>query len=198
MAMDLYLSNCYNTAQAAAAKAAASSLTADREQCNSVSGDQLVLLRDPGLVSEGKEGGQTEEGEISAEGVIKDEYRAPWRKDILRRLKKGRYVTSNNKVVCTLKELNKYRQYLTSLKLHFEINYIREQEWKTKEMLLLTKIGEEVKREARVEEQRRKDKEEAHQKKWPKLTRIAIDGESESGLNLDFKGWSEMGPVSRK
>ena len=67
MAMDLYLSNCYNTAQAAAAKAAASSLTADREQCNSVSGDQLVLLRDPGLVSEGKEGGQTEEGEISAE-----------------------------------------------------------------------------------------------------------------------------------
>ncbi|KAB0405205.1 hypothetical protein E2I00_000871, partial [Balaenoptera physalus] len=38
-------------------------------------------------------------------------------------------------------------------------------EWETKEMLLLTKIGEEVKREARVEEQRRKVKEEAHQKK---------------------------------
>ena len=31
-------------------------------------------------------------------------------------------------------------------------------------MLLLTKIGEEAKREARVEEQRRKVKEEAHQK----------------------------------
>nr|XP_058906958.1 fibrous sheath-interacting protein 2-like [Kogia breviceps] len=37
MAMDLYLSNCYNIAQAAAAKAAASSLTADRLQCDSSS-----------------------------------------------------------------------------------------------------------------------------------------------------------------
>lgn len=40
-----------------------------------------------------------------------------------------------------------------------------EEEWKTKEMLLLSKIGEEVKREARVEEQRRKVREEAHRKK---------------------------------
>ncbi|XP_060993516.1 fibrous sheath-interacting protein 2-like [Dama dama] len=187
---------------------------------------------------------------------LKSYYR---RKDILRRLKKGGYVTSNNKVVCTLKELNKYRQYLTSLKLDFERNYVREQkmiekqvnklyktkracdsygntqfqdwllqenkqttpdqellikqryldmislelnklehtaenqnvlrikeeerrhrdhirrklslqrqieeEWKTKEMLLLSKIGEEVKREARVEEQRKKVKEDAHHKK---------------------------------
>uniref|UniRef100_F1MB15 Fibrous sheath interacting protein 2 n=1 Tax=Bos taurus TaxID=9913 RepID=F1MB15_BOVIN len=181
------------------------------------------------------------------------------RKDILRRLKKGGYITSNNKVVCTLRELNKYRQYLTSLKLDFERNYIREQkmlakqvnklqednqipgrsdvtqfqnwllqegtpsikdqerlirhryldmirrelehlehtaeeqrllrmdreerrqreharrklslrrkieeEWKTKEMLLLTRIGEDVKREARIEEQRRKSREESDKKK---------------------------------
>uniref|UniRef100_A0AC11DI83 Fibrous sheath interacting protein 2 n=1 Tax=Ovis aries TaxID=9940 RepID=A0AC11DI83_SHEEP len=181
------------------------------------------------------------------------------RKDILRRLKKGGYITSNNKVVCTLRELNKYRQYLTSLKLDFERNYIREQkmlakqvnklqednqipgrsdvtqfqnwllqegtpsikdqerlirhryldmirkelehlehtaeeqrllrmdreerrqreharrklslrrkieeEWKTKEMLLLTRIGEDVKREARIEEQRRKNREETDKKK---------------------------------
>ncbi|XP_058147116.1 fibrous sheath-interacting protein 2-like [Dasypus novemcinctus] len=181
------------------------------------------------------------------------------RKDILRRLKKGGYVTGNNKVICTLKELNMYRQYLTSLKLDFERNYIREQkmiekqvnklceskrafecsdaaqfqewpleegiqttqdqdlllkhryldmftreldkvertaekwnvlrmkeeerrhrdcirrklslrkqieeEWKTKEMLLLTKIGEEIKREARIEEQRQKTREETDQKK---------------------------------
>ncbi|XP_040083876.1 fibrous sheath-interacting protein 2 [Oryx dammah] len=181
------------------------------------------------------------------------------RKDILRRLKKGGYITSNNKVVCTLRELNKYRQYLTSLKLDFERNYIREQkilakqvnklqednqipghsdvtqfqnwllqegtpsikdqerlirhryldmirkelehlehtaeeqrllrmdreerrqreharrklslrrkieeEWKTKEMLLLTRIGEDVKREARIEEQRRKHREETDKKK---------------------------------
>ncbi|XP_026345329.3 fibrous sheath-interacting protein 2 [Ursus arctos] len=181
------------------------------------------------------------------------------RKDILRRLKKGGYITSNNKIVCTLRELNKYRQYLTSLKLDFERNYIRDQEmlakqvnrlqeksqiprrsdvarfqnwllqegtqsikdqerlirhrywdminreleqlertaeeqrllrmdreerrqreytrrklslrrkieeeWKTKEMLLLTKIGEDVKREARIEEQRRRSREESDRKK---------------------------------
>ncbi|CAO2596558.1 Fibrous sheath-interacting protein 2 [Lemmus lemmus] len=181
------------------------------------------------------------------------------RKDILRRLKKGGYITSNNKIVCSLRELNKYRQYLTSLKLDFERNYLREQqlitkqlhklqetsqfphcsditrfqnwllqdntqsmkdqerllrhryldmiskeleqlertaeeqrllrmdreerrqreytrkklnlrrkieeEWKTKEMLLLTKIGEDVKREQRVEEQRRRSREESDRKK---------------------------------
>ncbi|CAM2120176.1 unnamed protein product [Caretta caretta] len=49
------------------------------------------------------------------------------RKNNLRRLKKGGYVTNDNKVVCTLKEFNEYRQYLTTLKLEFEKNYMREQ-----------------------------------------------------------------------
>ncbi|XP_040599826.1 fibrous sheath-interacting protein 2-like [Mesocricetus auratus] len=49
------------------------------------------------------------------------------RKDILKKLKQGGYITSNNKVVCSLKELNKYRQYLTTLKIDFERNYEREQ-----------------------------------------------------------------------
>lgn len=50
MAMDLYLSNCYKAAEAAATKAAASRLTADREQCDTVSGGQPVvtLLLAPG------------------------------------------------------------------------------------------------------------------------------------------------------
>uniref|UniRef100_A0A2K6QE71 Fibrous sheath interacting protein 2 n=2 Tax=Rhinopithecus roxellana TaxID=61622 RepID=A0A2K6QE71_RHIRO len=181
------------------------------------------------------------------------------RKDILKRLKKGGYITSNNKVVCTLRELNKYRQYLTSLKLDFERNYIREQrilakqlhnvpennqipqhcdvaqvqnwllkegsesikdqerlmrhryldmisrkleqlertaeeqrlylmdreerrqrehtrrkltlrrkieeEWKTKEMLLLTRMAEDVKREEKIEEQRHRNREESDRKK---------------------------------
>ncbi|XP_051023018.1 fibrous sheath-interacting protein 2 [Acomys russatus] len=185
------------------------------------------------------------------------------RKDILRKLKKGGYITSNNKIVCSLRELNKYRQYLTSLKLDFERNYLREQqliskqlhklqetsqlpkcsdvtrfqnwllqdntlsikdqerllrhryldmiskeleqlertaeeqrllrmdreerrqreytrkklslrrkieeEWKAKEMLLLTKIGEDVKREQRVEEQRRRSREESDRKKQAML-----------------------------
>lgn len=49
------------------------------------------------------------------------------RKDILRRLRKGGYITSNNKIVCTLKEFNEYRQYLTSIKLDFEKCYLKEQ-----------------------------------------------------------------------
>ncbi|XP_063115480.1 fibrous sheath-interacting protein 2 [Cavia porcellus] len=181
------------------------------------------------------------------------------RKDVLRRLKKGGYITNNNKIVCSLKELNKYRQYLTNLKLDFERNYIREQkmlakqlqkleesnafpecsdvtqfqnwllhegtqsirdqerlirhryldminkglehserameeqrllrmdrehrrqrehlrrklilrrkieeEWKTKELLLLTKIAEDIKREQKLEQQRRKSREERDRKK---------------------------------
>ncbi|KAI5930222.1 Fibrous sheath-interacting protein 2 [Manis javanica] len=49
------------------------------------------------------------------------------RKDILGRLKKGGYITSNNEVVCSLKEFNKYREYLRSLKLDFEKNCVKEQ-----------------------------------------------------------------------
>ncbi|KAG3272913.1 fibrous sheath-interacting protein 2 [Ictidomys tridecemlineatus] len=49
------------------------------------------------------------------------------RKDMLKRLRKGGYITSNNKVICSLKELNKYRQYLTTLKIDFQKNYEREQ-----------------------------------------------------------------------
>ncbi|XP_057359755.1 fibrous sheath-interacting protein 2-like isoform X2 [Manis pentadactyla] len=49
------------------------------------------------------------------------------RKDILGRLKKGGYITSNNEVVCSLKEFNKYREYLRSLKLDFEKHCIKEQ-----------------------------------------------------------------------
>ncbi|OWJ99346.1 hypothetical protein Celaphus_00009529, partial [Cervus elaphus hippelaphus] len=275
--MDLYLNNSYKAAQAAASKAAASSLTAERERTRKKTplqrsepliywifllGSNFPLfqelyqpsydfnLSDPycRLLGTGYKS--------LHDPHLKSYYR---RKDILRRLKKDGYVTSNNKVVCTLKELNKYRQYLTSLKLDFERNYVREQkmiekqvnklyktkracdsygntqfqdwllqenkqttpdqkllikqryldmislelnklehtaenqnvlrikeeerrhrdhirrklslqrqieeEWKTKEMLLLSKIGEEVKREARVEEQRKKVKADAYHKK---------------------------------
>ncbi|XP_037676834.1 fibrous sheath-interacting protein 2-like [Choloepus didactylus] len=333
--MDLYLSSCYKTADAAATKAAASGLTASRDQCSPVSGGPTVVPPPgPGRVlgtetsPEGRERGgsltaqlpapwpgQPDASAVSEVGAsqlldlplgvklpvipgsnnvfyttnlseklyqpsydfnlsdpycqllepkyqslhdphLKEYYK---RNDILRRLEKGGYITSNNKVICTLKELNKYRQYLTSLKLDFERNYIKEQkmikkqvnklyeskrafdssdaakfqewllqegtqttwdqdkllkhryldmftreldkvehkdgkwsilrmkkeerrhqdhirrklslrkqieeEWKTKEMLLLTKIGEEIKREVITEEQRQKTREETDRKK---------------------------------
>ncbi|XP_060033594.1 fibrous sheath-interacting protein 2 [Erinaceus europaeus] len=204
------------------------------------------------------------------------------RKDILKRLKKGGYVTNNNKIVCTLRELNKYRQYLTSLKLDFERNYIREQkmlskqvnklqencqiprrsevarfqnmllqegtqpikdqerlirhryldmisreleqlertaeeqrllqldredrrqrerarrklnlrrkmeeEWKTKEMLLLSRIGEDVRREARIEEQRRRCREESDRRKQALLEKkmaYHLQKMQENGIKRD-------------
>ncbi|KAM8965031.1 fibrous sheath-interacting protein 2-like isoform 3-T3 [Sarcophilus harrisii] len=151
------------------------------------------------------------------------------RKDILKRLKKGGYITSNNKKmlekqVTKLQEHNQipdsrdaaqFREWLLQegtqsiqdqerLIRHRYLDMISreleklersaeerhlirmneeekrqrehtrrklslrrkiEEEWKTKEMLLLTRIGEEVKREARVEEQRRKSREESDRKK---------------------------------
>ncbi|XP_062815291.1 fibrous sheath-interacting protein 2 isoform X2 [Anolis carolinensis] len=59
------------------------------------------------------------------------------RKDNLRRLKKAGHITDKNKVVCSLKEFNEYRQYLTSLKLEFEKHYIREQKMLEKQVTKL-------------------------------------------------------------
>ncbi|XP_053814714.1 uncharacterized protein LOC128796772 [Vidua chalybeata] len=49
------------------------------------------------------------------------------RKDILWMLKKQGFVTSDNKVICTVKEFNEYRQYLTRTKLQSE-QILRQQE----------------------------------------------------------------------
>ncbi|XP_039202147.1 fibrous sheath-interacting protein 2 isoform X2 [Crotalus tigris] len=59
------------------------------------------------------------------------------RKDNLRRLKKSGLITDKNKVVCTLKEFNEYRQYLTSRKLEFEKHYLREQKMLEKQVTKL-------------------------------------------------------------
>ncbi|XP_070461485.1 fibrous sheath-interacting protein 2-like isoform X7 [Equus przewalskii] len=159
--MDLYLSNCYKAAQAAATKAAASSLTVKREKCDTSSqknpipevgaaqlldlplGVKLPVI--PGsnnvfyttnisekLYQSSYDFNLTDPYgrllETSYKSLHDPHLKAYYkRKDILRRLRKGGYITSNNKVVCTLKELNKYRQYLTSLKLDFERNYVRKQ-----------------------------------------------------------------------
>ncbi|XP_064248021.1 uncharacterized protein LOC135282317 [Passer domesticus] len=42
------------------------------------------------------------------------------RKDILRMLKRQGCITSENKVICSVKEFNEYRQYLTRIKLELE------------------------------------------------------------------------------
>ncbi|XP_069326020.1 fibrous sheath-interacting protein 2 [Eulemur rufifrons] len=291
--MELYLSACSKAANAAAARAASSGLSAASQQCGDgvhknhfagVGPDNLLDLPlgvklpvIPGSDTVFFTTNLSEKLFQPSYGfnltdpycqLLENQYKSLHdphlkayhkRKDILRRLKKGGYVTRNNKIVCTLRELNKYRQYLTSLKLDFERNYIREQkmlarqlhklqenhqipehsdvaqfqnwllmespqfindqerlirhryldmiskeleqlertaeeqrllqmnreerrqrehtrrklilrrkieeEWKTKEMLLLTKIGEDVKREERIEQQRRRSREESDRKK---------------------------------
>ncbi|XP_070221839.1 fibrous sheath-interacting protein 2-like isoform X2 [Bos mutus] len=106
--MDRYLNNCYKAAQATASKAAARSLTANRKQCGSASQKDPIT-------------------EVGATDLL----------DLPLGVKLPVVPGSNNvfyttnlseKVVCTLKELNKYRQYLTRLKLDSERNYVREQE----------------------------------------------------------------------
>ncbi|XP_059579509.1 fibrous sheath-interacting protein 2-like [Alligator mississippiensis] len=64
------------------------------------------------------------------------------RKDNLRKLKKGGYITHDNKVICTLKEFNEYRQYLTTLKIESENNYIREQKALAKQVTTLQEPSE--------------------------------------------------------
>ncbi|NIG59618.1 fibrous sheath-interacting protein 2 isoform X2 [Pontoporia blainvillei] len=218
--MELYLSACSKAANVAATKTATSGLAADSQQCGNLFRpsygfnltdpycrlleNQYKSLHDPHLRAYHK------------------------RKDILRRLKKGGYITSNNKKmlakqVSKLQEDNQIpgrsdvaqfqnrllqkgtpsvkdqerlirHRYLDMISRELEhlehtaeeqrlirmdreerqqLEHTRrklglrrkiEEEWKTKEMLLLTRIGEDVKREARIEEQRRKSREESDRK----------------------------------
>ncbi|KAK1163256.1 fibrous sheath-interacting protein 2-like [Acipenser oxyrinchus oxyrinchus] len=59
------------------------------------------------------------------------------RKDVLKRLRKGGFITEHKKIICTLKDFDEYRQYLTTIKLDFEKNYMREQQNLVKQLLEL-------------------------------------------------------------
>ncbi|XP_040544016.1 uncharacterized protein LOC101752265 isoform X6 [Gallus gallus] len=61
------------------------------------------------------------------------------RQDNLQNLKKRGLVTKDGKVVCTLKEFNEYRQYLTRLKLEREQTQMREEEKLHQELSKLKK-----------------------------------------------------------
>ncbi|XP_078066496.1 fibrous sheath-interacting protein 2-like [Mustelus asterias] len=63
------------------------------------------------------------------------------RKDILKKLKNQGLITENNKIICTLKEFNQYRQYLTSIKIDFERKYAQEQRLLAKQLLCLQDQG---------------------------------------------------------
>nr|XP_051683469.1 fibrous sheath-interacting protein 2 isoform X2 [Oryctolagus cuniculus] len=265
--MELYLSNCCKTAEAAANKVAASSLNEEKEQCSIRGGPALQRnlfpevgacnLLDlplgvklpiiPGshnvfyttdisekLYQPSYDFNLTDPYcrllETSYKSLhdphLKTYYK---RKDVLRRLKKGGYITSNNKkmiekqvhklyeskraydsceaalfqewllqedtqttpeqeqllkhryadmihrelhkaqhtaekrnAVCTKEQKSQHQDHIRrKLDLRKQI----EDKWKTKEMLLLSKIGEEVRREARIEEQRQKIREEIDRKK---------------------------------
>ncbi|XP_015354021.1 fibrous sheath-interacting protein 2-like [Marmota marmota marmota] len=118
MAMELYLNSCSKSAKVAATKVATSTLKAEKD-CGILYqpsfgfnlNDPYCRLLEPSYKN-------------LHDPHLKTYYK---RKDMLKRLRKGGYITSNNKVICSLKELNKYRQYLTSLKIDFQKNYVREQ-----------------------------------------------------------------------
>ncbi|KAJ1200118.1 hypothetical protein NDU88_003945 [Pleurodeles waltl] len=56
------------------------------------------------------------------------------RKKMLQKLKRDGFITDDNKVICSLKEFNDYRQYLTTMKLDFERSYLREQKYLEKQV----------------------------------------------------------------
>ncbi|XP_047902311.2 titin homolog [Anser cygnoides] len=62
------------------------------------------------------------------------------RKDNLQSLKSKGYITSDGKVVCTLKEFNEYRQYLTTLKLEAEKTRRQGEEKLQQELAKLKKL----------------------------------------------------------
>lgn len=80
--MDLYLNNCYKAAEAAATKAAASSLTADREHGDTVSGAESVvtLLLAPGRglgVAGGRKGRRSHQSEGERGRCLTTQLQAP-------------------------------------------------------------------------------------------------------------------------
>ncbi|MEJ1278313.1 fibrous sheath-interacting protein 2 [Cricetulus griseus] len=192
--MELYLSACSKTANVAAKKAASSSVAEESQQCGDLFRPSYGFnLNDP----------YCRLLETQYKSLHDPHLRTYYkRKDILRRLKKGGYITSNNKwrekgreirevqvlrilvlkpyldmISKELEQLERTAEEQRLLRMDREERRQREyarkklslrrkieEEWKTKEMLLLTKIGEDVKREQRVEEQRRRSREESDRK----------------------------------
>ncbi|XP_021272785.1 uncharacterized protein LOC110408448 [Numida meleagris] len=69
------------------------------------------------------------------------------RKDNLQNLKNKGFITDDRKVVCTLKEFNEYRQYLTRLKLEHEETKRREKEKLRQKMSNLNKFSHSLSRD---------------------------------------------------
>ncbi|CAM4718390.1 unnamed protein product, partial [Lepidochelys kempii] len=106
--------------------------------------------------------------------------------DNLRRFKRGGYVTNENKKMFEKRVTKRQEPSLLpeggdtchfgewlmqeeSPDLHDPKGQMRNSAWKKKEMLLLLKIGDDVKRESRTEHLRRKNREEKAKKKQAKL-----------------------------
>ncbi|CAH6780230.1 Fsip2l [Phodopus roborovskii] len=274
--MDLYLSNCLKAAEAAASKAASSSLKTDKETCSTKRQKPVIPKIGPSSLLDLPLGAKlpiipgstnifytTNISERLYQPSFGFNLNDPYcklmettykslhdphlkayfkRKDILKKLKQGGYITSNNKVLQYLgqllkiienqmnklneerracddaaaaefqqwllqegkkpcpyedrliklrhlrminKELDKIentsgrrntlqlkeedRQHWDNVRRKLSLRKQVEEEWQAKEMTLLTKIGEEVKRDAKVEEHRRKIREEINRKKQAML-----------------------------
>ncbi|XP_047570918.1 fibrous sheath-interacting protein 2-like isoform X6 [Lutra lutra] len=171
--MDLYLSNCYKAAEAAATKAAASSLTRDREHCDTASGGESKMIeKQVNKLYETRRTYENYGNEQFQEWLLQEDTQASPDQELIirhryldmisRELGKGEHTAGKQSILRMKEEQHRHQDHIRrKLRLRRQI----EEEWKTKEMLLLTKIGDEVKREAKVEEQRQKVREEAHRKK---------------------------------
>ncbi|MEJ1275891.1 putative gene 595 [Cricetulus griseus] len=164
--MDLYLSNCIKAAEAAASKAASSSLKSDKDACSTVSGDPSIALIcslpfcfRPTARIMGKESGLTGGNRIEI-FTTSDQGNRHLRM-INKELDKLEN-TSERRNTLQLKEED--RQHWDNVRTKLNLRKQVEEEWQAKEMTLLIKIGEEVKREGKIEEHRRKIREEINRK----------------------------------
>lgn len=88
--------------------------------------------------------------------------------DMIRRESEQHELTKEQHLLWMDREEIRQREHTRrKLSLHRKM----EEEWKTKEMLLLTKIGKDVKREARIEEQWHRIREESDKKTQALLER---------------------------
>ncbi|EGW12307.1 Fibrous sheath-interacting protein 2 [Cricetulus griseus] len=164
--MDLYLSNCIKAAEAAASKAASSSLKSDKDACSTkIIESQVNKLNEERRACDDAAAAEFQQW-------LLQEGKKPFpNEDQLIKLRHLRMInkeldklenTSERRNTLQLKEED--RQHWDNVRTKLNLRKQVEEEWQAKEMTLLIKIGEEVKREGKIEEHRRKIREEINRK----------------------------------
>ncbi|XP_036284728.1 fibrous sheath-interacting protein 2 [Pipistrellus kuhlii] len=226
--MELYLNSCSKAAKATSAKTAASSLADEEERCpatmelylnfcskkakaasvktaTSSLADEKMLSRQVNRLQDGHQLAGHPEVTQFQNWLLMDHI--PSFKD-QERLIRHRYLDMiNRELEYRERRAEEQRRQWMDREERRHWDHMRrklglrrkiEEEWKAKEMLLLSRIVEDVKREARIEEQRRRNREESDRKKQAllekkmayHLQKMQQNGlkREDTGKNTDYRG----------